>query len=196
MASTPTEPPGDDDARDGPGERARRLRAWLLRLVDAARADGGYVWRVLVRTVAGRTAYVRLDDVVLRLAATGEGDGLRVEVDRIEPAAVPGALHFSSSAEALRDVIAGRLTLDATVAAGHVHVRAPFEDLLRVHSLVTAILAQGPVDRRFRALWDEFDGSWLRPLEPPPCRPLESQRPVFGTLVRLVSLDVLHIRVE
>jgi hypothetical protein len=176
-----------------PNTLTEALGDWLLRLVGILRADGGAAWRVLNRVVAGRTGVIQLDASRLRLRGLGEGEGLRVEV---EPATEADPLNFRSDAETLRDVLAGRLTVDAAVASGAIYVCASLHDLLGIHELVLAILALAPIRPALRGLWDDFDSTWPRPAEPPPCRPVQGQVPRFGYLTSRVPLSVLRVEIE
>lgn len=179
MASTPT-------------ERAERLRTWLLQLVALMLEHDGPLAAALRRTVAGRAAVVQLDDTALRLAAADVDDApLRVTID---PAPEHGPRQFVTSADALRDIIAGRALLDTAIVDGRIAVKAPLPDLLAVHDLVMRLLCTGPQRRALRELWAEFDAEW--PRRPVECVPLERQRPRHGFLRERVPPDVLLVLLD
>ncbi|WP_017715110.1 hypothetical protein [Kamptonema formosum] len=169
-------------------DRREQLANWILDLVEILRAKGGSTWRVLVQTVSGKTAAISLDGTGLRLRAFG-GSELQVQVEEIEASE---ALNFRSDAETLRDVIAGRLSLDAAVTAGNIYVRGDLEDVRGIYAIAMEIIADSPISAQLQRLWEEFDESWPRPASPPSCRALEQQKPPYGYLVNQVPEDVLR----
>ena len=169
-------------------DRREQLANWILDLVEILRARGGSTWRVLVQTVSGKTAAISLDGTGLRLRAN-EGSDLQVQVEGIEASE---ALNFRSDAETLRDVIAGRLSLDAAVTAGNIYVRGDLEDVRGIYAIAMEIIADSPISAQLQRLWQEFDESWPSPASPPPCRALEQQKPPYGYLVSQVPEDVLR----
>lgn len=175
-----------------PSERHELLAQWLHRLVEILRDQGGATWSSLVLTVSGKTAVIDLDGTQLRLDADG-GNQLQVH---IEPLAEPHPVNFYSEAETIRDIISGRLTLDAVVANGKLDVRGNLQDLLGIYQVVMGILADSAINPRLQRLWEEFDHSWSRPLSSLPCQSLEQQRPYYGSLINHVPEDVLRIEVE
>lgn len=183
MANTPTETPS---------ERVERLRTWLLRLVALMLEHDGPLAAALRRTVAGREAVVQLDDAAVRLTAV-EADDVPLHVT-IDPAPEHGPRQFVASADALRDVIAGRALLDAAIVDGRIAVKAQLPDLLAVHDLVMRLLCAGPQRRALRELWTEFDAEW--PRRPVECGPLDGQRPRHGYLRERVPPDVLLVLLD
>jgi hypothetical protein len=172
-------------------ERQAQLDQWLHRLVEILRSQGGSTWKALVQTVSGKTAAIDLDGIGLRLRASG-GEQLQIESEY--PVALE-SVNFRSKAETLRDVIAGRLTLDAAVVADNIYLSGTLEDLLAVHQVVMEILADSAINPQLRHLWTEFDQLWLRRSSPPPYLSLEHQKPSYGELIRQVPEDVLAIDV-
>ena len=172
-------------------ERHAQLTQWLHRLVEILRTQGGATWKALVETVSGKTAVIDIDGVQLRLRA---GGGEQLQVESEYPVALE-SVNFRSKAETLRDVIAGRLTLDAAVVAQKIYVRGNLEDLLGIHKVAIAILAESAIDPQLRRLWTEFDRSWSRSSSLPPSLSLERQKPSYGELIRQVPEDVLAIQV-
>jgi hypothetical protein len=179
--------PTDDD----PARRFERLRSWLFELVELLLAQGGAVATALVRTAAGRSAVVQIDDVALKLEGQAVPHGLAIA---IEPATEDEPRNFACSAETLREIIDGRRLLDAQVAEGRIEVRAPLADLLAMHELVLRALAAGPLSRPLRELWAQFDSWW--PQRPAPCSPLSAQLPKHGRLRAAVPIDVLTVRLD
>jgi hypothetical protein len=174
-----------------PTERFDLLRQWLLRLVGIVLGHGGPLASALQRTVQDREAVAELDGVVLQLRAEAADGTLRVT---IEPGPAAGPRQFRATADALRDVIAGRALLDAAVVDGRIAVKAPLPDLLAMHDLAMRLLASGPQRATLRELWAEFDASW--PRGPVACGPLHRQRPRHGRFRERVPLDVLLVRLD
>jgi len=173
-------------------ERPTQLAQWLHRLVEILRTQEGSTWRDLVRTVSGKTAVIDLDGIQLRLRASNS-EQLQVESEYLvtqEP------VNFRSEAETLRDVIAGRLTLDTALVAEKIYLRGSLEDLLGINQISMGILADSAINPDLRQLWAEFDELWWRPSSLPPCLSLEHQKPSSGELIRQVPEDVLGIQLE
>jgi len=173
-------------------ERHAQLAQWLYRLVEILRIQGNSTWRDLVRTVSGKTAAIALDGIVLQLRGEG-GEQLQVT---IEYPVTPNSVNFRCEAETLRDIIAGRLTLDAAIAANKIYLQGTLHEILGIHQIVIGILADSAINPELQHLWTEFDEFWSRPPSPLPCRPLEYQRPSFGELIRQVPEDVLNIQIQ
>lgn len=167
-----------------------RLAGWLQRLVALLLAMGGSVARQLTDTVAGHGALLALDDARLWLWAEREGGTLVVTVEPGDSTAA--ALH--TRAQVLRDVIDGRALLDAVVADGRLHVRAPLPELLAFHALVMRALAEGPRQPALQALWAEFDREWPRADAAPVCPGLAAQAPCYGVLCQAVPPSVQQAR--
>lgn len=170
-----------------PTEREAQFVAWLHRLVQLLLAEEGSA-RLLSHVVAGRRAVLVLDEACISLHA----DAGAPLVVHIEPAAENETPHVRTTANTLRDVINGRALLDAVVADGRLHVRAPLYDLLAFHDLVLHALWLGTRHAGLQALWAEFDRSW--PGERPCCVPLDGQRAVFGALRKAVPEAVRMAR--
>jgi hypothetical protein len=172
-------------------ERHSQLAQWLHRLVEILRTQGGSTWKALVQTVSGKTAVIDLDGIPCRLLADG-GEQLQVESEY--PLELE-SVNFRSEAETLRDVIAGRLTIDKAVVAEKIYLRGSLQDLLGIHQVVMEILAESAINPQLRHLWTEFDELWSRPPSLPPCLSLEHQKPSYGELIYQVPEDVLGIQV-
>jgi len=172
-------------------ERQAQLDQWLHRLVEILRSQGGSTWEALVQTVSGKTAAIDIDGIGLRVRASG-GEQLQIESEY--PVALE-SVNFRSEAETIRDVIAGRLTLDAAVVTENIYLSGTLEDLLAIYQVVMEILADSPINPQLRHLWTEFDQLWFRPSSPPPYFSLEQQKPSYGELIRQVPEDVLAIDV-
>ncbi|MBE9125088.1 MULTISPECIES: SCP2 sterol-binding domain-containing protein [unclassified Coleofasciculus] len=172
-------------------EHHEQLSQWLRHLVEILRTQGGSTWNSLVLGVSGKTAVIELDGIQLQLGAEG-GNQLQVHIDySVEPQPVK----FRSDAETLKDVISGRLTLDAAVVNGKIDVRGDLQDLLGIHQIVMGILADIAINPHLQRLWEEFEGLWLQPLSLPLCRPLEQQKPYYGYLINHVPEDILWVEV-
>ncbi|HBL12215.1 MAG TPA: hypothetical protein DD379_12555 [Cyanobacteria bacterium UBA11162] len=173
-------------------ERHEQLAQWLHRLVEILRSQGGSTWRSLVLTVSGKTAVMDLDGTQLRLRAEGE-ESLQVHIESILE---PHPINFCSESETFRDIISGRLTLDAAVANGKIYVRGNLQDLLGINQIVMGILADSAVNPELQRLWEDFDSLWFRPRSLPPCQSIEQQKPNYGYLITHVPDDVLNIEVD
>jgi hypothetical protein len=179
-----------------PNERREQLARWILDLVEVLRGRGGSTWSLLVATVSGKTTAIAVDDIELWLRAEG-GNELRVEtISRTDPAPLNIAtLNFRTDGETVKDIIAGRLSLDAAVTAGDLYLRGNLEEVIKMHALAVEILADSAIDLQLQRLWEEFDRSW--PVQvPSSCRPLESQKPEYGYFINRVPEDVLLIDLE
>jgi hypothetical protein len=169
-----------------------KLAIWLHSLVEILRSQGGSTWTNLVSTIAGKTAVIDIDGIQLRLRANNS-QPLKVDID------YPGqveSVNFRSDAETLRDMIAGRLTLDKAVATGQIHLRGTLSELLSIYKLAMDILADSAINPQLQRLWEEFDDMWSRPNSPPRPLSLEEQGTTHGELIINVPSDVLRIEVE
>src|SRR5512147_131284 len=97
----------------------RTLARWLRRLVAICRTEHGDTWKAIVRAASGRRAIIRLDECRLSLRASG-GSSLRLHIHPVKPGRPE---NFCTGADTLRDIIAGRLTLDAAISRGELFVR-------------------------------------------------------------------------
>lgn len=179
-----------------PNERREQLARWILALVEVLRGRGGSTWSLLVATVSGKTAAIAVDDTELWLRAEG-GNDLQVEaISRTDTAPLNFAtLNFSTDGETVKDIIAGRLSLDAAVTAGDLYVRGNLEEVIKMHALAVEILADSAIDLQLQRLWEEFDRSWPGSVASA-CRPLEWQKPDYGYFVNRVPEDVLSIDLD
>lgn len=172
-------------------DRHVQLAQWLHLLIEILRTQQGSTWRDLVQTVSGKTAVIDLDGIQLRLRASG-GEQLQVESEY--PLAVE-SVNFRTQAETLRDMIAGRITLNTAIAQQRINLRGSLQDLLGFYQVALSVLADSAINPQLRRVWTQFDQSWLRPSSPPPCLYLEQQRASYGELIRQVPSDVLSIKV-
>ncbi|GAB1544667.1 hypothetical protein NUACC21_73430 [Scytonema sp. NUACC21] len=173
-------------------DRHAQLAQSLHRIVEILRTQQGSTWRDLVQTVSGKTAVIDLDGIQLLLRASG-GEQLQVESEY--PVAV-ASVNFRTEAETLRDMIAGRLTLDTAIAQQRIDLRGSLEDLLGFYRVALSVLADSAINPQLRRVWTQFDQSWSRPSAPPLCLALEQQRPSYGVLTRQVPEDVLGIEIN
>jgi hypothetical protein len=167
------------------------LAQWLHNLIEILRLQQGSTWRDLVLTVSGKTATIELDGTQLQLRAEG-GDNLEIYIESVQQQPI----NFRSDAETLRDIIMGYLTVDGAVATSKIYLSGNLNDLLGIHQVVVGILADGAVNPQLQRLWEEFDQVWERPISPPLCRSLESQKVSYGELVRQIPEDVLLIDID
>ncbi len=172
-------------------ERQEQLARWLRLLVETLRLQGGPTWEALVKTVSGKTAAIALDESPLQVSAEG-GDALKL---RFEYAVPPHSINFRSDGDTLRDIVAGRLTLDGAVVNARIYARHNFEELLGMHEVVTRILADSATNPLLQELWLEFDSSW--PSSTTGNRPslLERQKPTYGYFIEKMPEDVLGVEV-
>lgn len=174
-----------------PKESQEKLAEWLHSLIEILRNQGGSTWKALVRTTSGKTAVIDLDGTQLQLCAEG-GEQLQIQT---EPIASSNTVDFRSTAEIIRDVIAGRLVLDTALIAGDIYVRGNIQELIDIHIVVMEIIADSAINLQLQRLWEEFDETWTRPSSLPTCQTLEQQKPVYADLIRNVPEDVLNIEV-
>lgn len=166
------------------------LAQWLHNLIEILRLQEGSTWRDLVLTVAGKSAVIEVDGIQLQLRAES-GDRLEVYIESVQQQLI----NFRSEAETLRDIMSGLLTVDGAVTTGKIYLRGDVNDLLGIYKVAIGILADSAVNPQLQQLWEEFERLWQRPLSPPPCRPLESQKVSYGELIRQIPEDVLLISV-
>lgn len=169
----------------------RRLAGLLYKLVDVLRAEDGFTWQLLVRITTGRVGLMAFDDVHLRLEGV-DGDAYSLDVQPGES----GPLNLRTDPATVRDIVAGRLTLDRALVEGRVFVRGDLDDLRAVYQLALSILADGPRVPALRRLYESFDATWPKgawPADPPP---LEAQTPRHGNLVERIPESVLRIDVR
>ena len=171
--------------------RHQLLAQWLYRLVEILRIQGGSSWETLVATVSGKTAIIKLDDLLLQLWAS-ESEPLQVH---IEYPIESEFFNFYSDAETIRAMIAGQLTLDKALATGQIYLRGNLRDLLGIHQLVMEILADSPFNPQLQELWDEFEQHWLIPNASTPCYCLQQQQTTYSSLIDCVPEDVLLIEI-
>ncbi|MDY6806537.1 MAG: hypothetical protein SXA11_22390 [Cyanobacteriota bacterium] len=173
-------------------EGQEQLAAWLNRLIEILRLQGGETWLALVQIASGKTAAIALDGIALEVTAVG-GDALQLLFNY---ALSPNSINFRSDADTLRDIVAGRLTLDAALANGKIYARNHLDELLSMYKLVMRILADSATNPQLQELWMEFDSSRSASATRRLPSLLEGQKPSYGYFIKSVPEDVLAIEVE
>lgn len=171
--------------------RYQLLAQWLYRLVEILRIQGGSSWATLVATVSGKTAIIKLDEILLQLWASAR-EPLQVQ---IEYPIESESFNFYSDAETIRALIAGQLILDKALATGQIYLRGNLRDLLGIHQLVMEILADSPFNPQLQELWEEFEQQWLTPPTSVPYYCLQQQQTIYSKLIDYVPEDVLLIEI-
>ncbi len=173
-------------------EGSDRLADLLQRLVRILREEGGYTWDLVVRVTSGRIAVIEFDGHRLQLEGI-DGDSYELRTS----AAAPGSpLNFRTDAETVRDILAGRITLDEALATGRVFVRGELDDLLGMYRIVMNVLADTPRVPRLRRLGEYFERTWPDGDAGGPPRPLETQAPRHGHFIAQIPEPVLRIEVD
>ncbi len=172
-------------------QRQEKLATWLSRLIEILRLQGGETWLALVQITSGKTAAIALDGIPLEVSADG---GDRFEL-LFEYAVPPNSINFRSDADTLRDIVAGRLTLDGALANGRIYARNHLDELLGMYEVVMRILADSATNPQLQELWMEFDSSLSALAARPLPSLLEGQKPSYGYLIKSVPEDVLGIKI-
>ena len=136
--------------------RADLLSDMLLELVEILRDRQGDTWDAIVRAASGKSATIAIDDTRIYLQAEG-GQELYLKIFAADPD-VDNA--FESTGEALSNVMLGRESLDRSVASGKIFIRASFGNLLKIRSVVAAVLADSSTEPRLQSLWERFENAW------------------------------------
>lgn len=173
-------------------ECQEQLAKWLLRLIETLRFQGADTWKVLVQIVSGKTAAIALDGTALQISAEG-GDRLQLSFEYTVP---PDSINFRSDADTLRDIVAGKLTVDGAVADGRIYVRNSLDELLSIYEILMRILADSTTNLHLQELWMEFDESWPSSATGGLPLYLEGQKPSYAYLIKRVPQDVLAIEVQ
>ena len=136
--------------------RADLLSDMLLELVEVLRDRQGDTWDAIVRVASGKSATIAIDDTRIYLQAEG-GQELYLKISAADPD-VDNA--FESTGKALSNVMFGRESLDKSVASGKIFIRASFGNLLKIRSVVAAVLADSSTEPRLQSLWERFENAW------------------------------------
>jgi hypothetical protein len=172
-------------------ECQEQLARWLRCLIETLRLQGGETWKALVQIVSGKTAVIALDGTTLQITAEG-GDRFQLCFEYAVP---PNSINFRSDADTLREIVAGKLTVDGAVAIGRIYARNNLDELLSIYEVVMRILADSATNPQLQDLWTEFDEFWPSATENLPLL-LEGQKPFYGYLIESVPEDVLAINVK
>lgn len=136
--------------------RSELLSHLLLELLEILRDRQGDTWAAIIRIASNKSATIAIDDTRIYVKAEG-GQELNVLINVADPEV---SNSFESTGEALRDVMFGRTSLDKAVASGKIFIRASFGDLLKIRSVVTAVLEDSQNEPRLQQLWEKFDREW------------------------------------
>lgn len=136
--------------------RAELLSALLLELIEILRDRQGDTWLAIVRIAAGKSATIAIDDTRLYVSVENGAD-LQLKISAADPDAENS---FESKGSALKDVMFGRSSLEKCVASGKIFIRASFGDLLKIRSVVAAVLMDSEVEPRLLNLWERFNREW------------------------------------
>jgi len=141
---------------DSLSPRAAMLSSMLLELIEILRDRQGETWAAIVRVASGKSATIAIDEARIHVQVE-DGQELQITISEAEPDAIND---FESTGLALRNIIFGKSTLEKSVASGKIFIRASFGDLLKIRSIVTAVLLDTAVDPRLLSLWGRFDQEW------------------------------------
>ena len=141
---------------DSLSPRAAMLSSMLLELIEILRDRQGDTWAAIVRVASGKSATIAIDEARIHVQVEG-GQELQITISEAEPDAVND---FESTGLALRNIMFGKSTLEKSVASGKIFIRASFGDLLKIRSIVTAVLLDTEIDPRLLSLWGRFDQEW------------------------------------
>ena len=173
-------------------EHQEQLATWLRRLIETLRLQGGETWKALVHIVSGKTATIGLDGTTLQVSTEG-GDDLQLH---FEYTVSPDSINFLSDGNTLRDIVAGRLTVDGAIANGRIYVRNNLDELLGIYEVLMRVLADSATNPELQELWMEFDASWSGSASGGLPSLLERQKPLYGYFIDSVPEEVLAIEVE
>ena len=154
--------------------RSGLLIHYLQRLIGIMRRERSTIWKLLVKAVDKKSAYIGLDEVYLSLSASG-GNQLNVKIEVIEKIDNP---NFYAKANVLKNIIAGRYILDKAIDDRKLYVRGSLEDLLNIYQLVNHALVGGNNNQEYLELWLDFESNW-RSVDNNNCWKLENQLPEF-----------------
>jgi hypothetical protein len=143
---------------DSLSPRAAMLSSMLLELIEILRDRQGDTWAAIVRVASGKSATIAIDEARIHVQAEG-GQELQITISEAEPDAIND---FESTGLALRNIMFGKSTLEKSVASGKIFIRASFGDLLKIRSIVTAVLLDTEIDPRLLSLWGRFDQEWRK----------------------------------
>jgi hypothetical protein len=136
--------------------RNELLSELLLELIEILRDRQGETWTAIVRAASSKSATIAIDDIRLYLQAEG-GQELQIKISAADPEANNS---FESTGETLCDVMFGRASLDKSVASGKIFIRASFSNLLKIRTVVAAVLADTASEPRLQGLWERFEREW------------------------------------
>jgi len=143
---------------DSLSPRAAILSSMLLELIEILRDRQGDTWAAIMNIASGKSATIAIDEARIHVQVEG-GQELQITISEAEPDATND---FESNGLALRNIMFGKSTLEKSVASGKIFIRASFGDLLKIRSIVTAVLLDTEIDPRLLSLWGRFDQEWRK----------------------------------
>lgn len=143
-------------ASSSASSRSELLSSMLLELIEILRDRQGDTWAAIIRAAANKSATIAIDDTRLYVQTEG-GQELQLKISEAEPDAINS---FESTGKTLSNVMFGRTSLDKSVASGKIFIRASFGDLLKIRSIVSAVLAETEIEPRLLSLWTRFEREW------------------------------------
>ncbi|MGK7939058.1 MAG: hypothetical protein AB4062_02645 [Crocosphaera sp.] len=170
--------------------RQQQLAQWIYNLVEILRIQDNSTWRTLVETVRGKSAIIRLDDVSLQLEAS---NNIPLEVFINYPVKIDG-YNFISDTETIRDIIAGKMTIDQALITNNMYLRGTLIDLQRMSQLFKEILADSPINLQLQRLWEDFNEMWFSSSSLS-CYSLDNQQTNYGELISMIPEDILNIEI-
>ncbi|MDJ0509953.1 MAG: hypothetical protein QNJ64_11940 [Crocosphaera sp.] len=168
-----------------------QLAKWIYKLVEILRLQNNSTWRTLVRTVSGKRAIIRLDDISLQLEAS---HNLPIEVSINYPVETQ-SYNFISDSETMVDIIAGKITLDQALATNRIYLRGTLIDLRGISQLVKEILADSAINSQLQTLWKEFQERWNYSSSTS-YYSLDNQQTNYNQLISIIPEDVLKININ
>lgn len=172
------------------GNHQEQLAQWISNLVETLRLQNNSTWRTLVSTVTGKIAIIRLDDVCLQLEAS---NNTSLEVFITYPEEIE-RYNFMSDSETIRDIIAGKMTIDQALATNKIYLRGTLTDLQGMSQLVKEILADSPINLQLQRLWEDFNEMWFSSSSLS-CYSLDNQQTNYGELISMIPEDILNIEI-
>lgn len=168
----------------------QQLAQWIYNLVEILRRQNNSTWRNLVSTVTGKIALIRLDDVSLQLEAS---NNIPLEIFITYPVETNN-YNFISDTETIRDIMAGKMTIDQALVTNNMYLRGTLIDLQRMSQLIKEILADSPINLQLQRLWEDFNDIWFSPSSLS-CYSLDNQQTNYGELISMIPEDILNIEI-
>ncbi|MEL4895814.1 hypothetical protein [Crocosphaera sp. Alani8] len=170
--------------------RSQKSAEWIYNLVEILRLQNNSTWRSLVKTTTGKTATILLGDISLQLQAS-KTKPLKVSINY--PVEIDN-YNFSCDAETIRDIIAGKVTLDQALLKNQVYLRGTFTDLQGISQLIKEILADTAINLQLQRHWEDFEEMWSSSSSLP-YYSLDNQQTNYAELISMIPEDILNIEI-